>query len=371
MRFFYKRRIKSAGKEGLSGARLRGYNIVMFTIVLTALTAFIIVWLLGSLLIPMLLRLKPAAPSREPVSEPPLPQKKKQQAPQRPPAPTMGGVLILLAVAVATLIFGLNGMEFALPAMVAMLALGVLGFIDDFTKTRSLDSIGLKGYQKIFVEFVIASIVAVWAYRSPMIGPSLYIPFTGGEWDLGVWYIPLAALVVLGMTNAAQLTDGTDGLVTGVSMVYALFMIAILAAMARKANQGGELLLGDNLTGTAVFSSAVAGACIGFLRYNTYPARVQAGSTGSLALGGAVAMLAILSRSILLLPVMGFCLIASMGSVVLQAFSRRREDGKKLFRAVPVNRHFELIGHPAPQIASMYAILTAVLCAICLLPYIR
>jgi phospho-N-acetylmuramoyl-pentapeptide-transferase len=98
---------------------------------------------------------------------------------------------------------------------------------------------------------------------------------------------------------------------------------------------------------------------------------VQAGSSGSFAFGGAVAMLAILSRSLLLLPLMSFCLLASIGSIVLQAFSRTREGGKKLFRAVPIHRHFELTGHPAPQITSMYTILTVVICAVCLLPYFR
>ena len=117
----------------------------------------------------------------------------------------------------------------------------------------------------------------------------------------------------------------------------------------------------------------VAKACagVGFLRYNTYPARVQAGSSGALASGGAVAMLAILSRSILLLPLMSFCLLASLGSVALQALSKTREGGKKLFRAVPIHRHYELLGHPPSQIATMYSILTAVICAFCVLPFFR
>ncbi|NLI54767.1 MAG: phospho-N-acetylmuramoyl-pentapeptide-transferase [Clostridiales bacterium] len=344
----------------------------MFQIILTALTAFVIVWLLGPLLIPVLQRLKPARPEREAEPEQPAPQKKKQpQPPPKPPVPTMGGVMALAAVTVATLIFGLDGMEFALPALVCVLALGVLGFIDDFMRAKSGEPTGLPDYQKLLAELVIAIIVAVWAYRSPLIGSSLHLPFSGKEWDIGVWYVPLVIFVVFTQINAAQFTDGMDGLLTSVTMVYALFMIAILAAMARIANQNGELLLGENLTGTAVFSAAVAGASVGFLCFNAYPARVQAGSSGSLAFGGAVAMLAILSRSILILPVMGFCFAASLGSVILQALSRRREDGKRLFRAVPIHRHFELMGHPAPKIVSMYAIVTAALCAACLLFYLR
>ncbi len=344
----------------------------MFQIILTALTAFAIVWMLGPLVIPLLKRLKPAKPQRE--EEPaPLqqPQKKKQQQPAKPPVPSMGGVLVLAAVTIATLIFGLDGMEFTLPALVVTLALGILGFVDDFLRARGGEEEGLRDYQKLLAECVVAVIVAIWAYRSPLIGPSLRLPVSGGEWDIGFWYVPLVVFVIVSQVNAVQLTDGMDGLMSGVGAVYALFMIAIFAAMARAVNQNGEFLLGENLTGGAVFSAAVAGAGVGFLCYNTYPARVQAGASGSLALGGAVSMLAILSRSILILPVMGFCFAASLGSVILQAISRRRDDGRRLFRAVPIHRHFELSGQPAPKIAAMYTIVTAVLCAVCLLLYLR
>ncbi len=353
-------------------AGLQGYNTDMFQIVLTALTAFAIVWLLGPLLLPLLQRLKPAE-KREPMPEPePSPaQKKKQPPPQKPPVPTMGGLFVLLAVAIATLVFGLDGMEFALPAVVATVALGVLGFVDDFLRVRSLESIGLRDYQKLFAELIIAAVVAVWAYRSPMIGSAIHLPISGGEWDLGFWYVPVVIITFLLQTNAARLTDGLDGLTTNLSVVYCLFMIAIFAALATTANQNGEYLLGSNLKGGAVFAAAVAGAGVGFLRYNAYPARLEPGSTGLLAFGGAVAMIAILSRSILILPLMGFGFAVTMGSVALQALSRRREDGKKLFRAAPLHRHFELSGHPAPRIVSMYTILTAAISAVCLLFYLR
>ena len=358
-------------KKGLSAAGFQGYNTDMFQIVLTALSAFAIVWLLGPLL-PLLQRLKPAE-QREPMPEPepqPTP-KKKQPPPPKPPVPTMGGVFVLLAVAIATIIFGLDGMEFSLPSLVTMLALGVLGFIDDFTRVRSVESIGLRNYQKLFVELIIAAVVAVWAYRSPMIGSSLRLPITGGEWDLGIWYVPVVMATILLQVNASRLSDGLDGMTANLSGIYCLFMIAIFAALATTANQNGEFLLSSNLEGGAVFAAAVGGAGIGFLRYNAYPARLELGSTGSLAFGGAVAMIAILSRSILILPLMGVGFTITIGSVVLQALSRRREDGKKLFRAAPLHRHFELSGHPAPRIVSMYTILTAAISAVCLLFYLR
>ncbi len=346
----------------------------MLYILMTALTALVIVWVLGPLLIPLLARLNLIRPGREDVPEPPpQPTRKKQAAPPKPklPAPTMGGVLVLLAVVTATLIFGLEGMEFALPALVATLALGVLGFADDFIRLRDPDGIGLRAEVLLGAELVVAVIVAVWAYRSPLIGPVLRLPISGRDWDIGGWYIPLVIVLMMLEINAAHLSDGMDGLVSGVSAMYALAMIAILSALAAVANQNGELLQGDNLAGGASFAAAVAGAGIGFLRYNTYPARIQAGSSGSLAFGGAVAMMAVLGRSLIVLPLMSFCLLASIGSVALQALSKLRRNGKGLFRAVPVHRHFELTGHPASQIAAMYTMLTAVICAFCLLPYFR
>ncbi len=345
----------------------------MLKILLTALTAVVIAWLLGPLLIPMLARLNPAKAEREPAPEPPPQQttKKKQAPPPKPPLPTMGGVIVLLSVSIATLIFGLDGMEFALPALVAMLAFGVLGFVDDFIRVRDPDGIGLRASVMVGAELIIAAVIAIWAYRSPFIGSALYLPVSGGEWDIGLWYVPLVMIVIMLEVNSAHLSEGMDGLVSGVSTVYSLFMIAILTAMATVVSQEGEFLLSDNLVVGAIFAAAVSGAGVGFLRYHTYPARIQTGSTGSLAFGGAVAMLAILSRSLIILPLMSFCLIASIGSIVLQSISKTREGGKKLFRAVPIHRHFELSGHPPSQIASMYTILTAVICAFCLLSYFR
>lgn len=343
----------------------------MLKILLTALTAFVIVWLLGPLLIPVLKRLKPERAERDRPPEPPPTTKKKQAPAPRPPAPTMGGVMILFALAIATLMFGLDGMEFSLPALACVLAFGVLGFVDDFMRVRDPEEIGLRAGVMFAIELLIAGIIAIWAYRSPLIGSSLYLPLSGNEWDIGLWYIPLVMLLILAEVNASRLSEGMDGLVCNVSGVYCMAQVGILAAMASLATLNGELLLRENLVGGAILAAALVGASIGFLRYNTYPARIQIGSSGSLAVGGAVAILAILSRSILLLPLMSFCLLASIGSVVLQAFSKTREGGKKLFRAAPIHRHYELTGHPPSQIATMYAIVTAAICAFCLLPYFR
>jgi len=334
----------------------------MFRVLLTALVAFAIVWALGPLFIPLLHRLKFGQIERELGPES---HKKKQGT------PTMGGIMTLLAITVASLIFGVDGMEFVMPALLVTVAFGVVGFLDDFLKIRRKQNLGLRAYQKILAQLLVATLVAIWAYRSPLLGPTLYLPISGGEWNIGGWYIPLVIFVIVAEVNAVNLTDGLDGLATNTTMVYALFMAGIFAVLATSANQEGEMLLGSNYLGMAIFSAAIVGASIGFLIYNTYPARVFMGDTGSLALGGAVSMLAILSRSILILPIMGFCFLGSALSVVLQVATNKLNHGKRMFKMAPIHHHFELKGVPEPRIVVMYTLVTAVLCAICFLPYLR
>lgn len=334
----------------------------MMTYMLSALCAFLIVWALGPLMIPLLRRMKFGQIERE---LGPQSHKKKQGT------PTMGGIMILIAIVAASLIFGLESAEFIMPSLLVTVAFGVIGFLDDFIKIKMKRNLGLRAYQKIIAQFAIAIIVAVWAYRSPLIGPTLYLPVSGGEWDIGAFYIPLVVFVVIAEVNAVNLTDGLDGLASSVTMIYTLAAAVIFIVLTNLARLGGQTLLGVNYEGAAVFAAAVTGACLGFLRYNTWPARVFMGDTGSLALGGAISMLAIMSRSILLLPVMGFCFMGSAVSVILQVASNKLNHGRRMFKMAPIHHHFELKGYPEARIVAMYTILTAVLCGICLLSYLR
>ncbi len=337
------------------------YNTAMFRMLLTALTAFAVVLVLGPIFLPLLHRLKFGQIERE---LGPQSHKKKQGT------PTMGGIMTILSVTAASLFFGLEGMEFLLPTLLVTVAFGVVGFLDDFIKIRMKRNLGLRAYQKIIAQFAIAILAAVWAYRSPLVGPTLYLPISGGEWNIGVYYIPLVVFVIIAEVNAVNLTDGLDGLATNVTMIYALFMAAMFMVLTARANQSGEMLFGANLNGMAIFCAAVVGASLGFLRYNTHPALVFMGDTGALALGGAVSMMAILSRSLIVLPIMGFCFVASALSVVLQVASNKLNHGKRMFKMAPIHHHFELLGVPEPRIVVMYTLLTTLLCAVCLLPYL-
>lgn len=333
----------------------------MFTYLLTALVAFALMLVLGPILIPLLHRLKFGQVERE---EGPASHKQKQGT------PTMGGIAFLIAILIATLLFGMSGMEFTLPALLATFAFGLVGFLDDFIKVKLRRNLGLRAYQKIIAQLGISFVIAFWAYRSPFIGSTLYLPFSGGSWDLGVWYIPAMMFVIIAEVNAVNLTDGLDGLSSSVTLVYALAMAVMFSILGRSATALGKVLYGVNLESMAIFSMAVVGALLGFLRYNCYPARVFMGDTGSLALGGVVSVLAICSRSVLLLPVMGICFVGSAVSVVLQVGSYKLRHGKRIFKMAPLHHHFELSGMHEARIVTMYTIVTAVCCAACLVLFL-
>ncbi len=333
----------------------------MFTYLLTALVAFALMLVLGPILIPLLHRLKFGQVERE---EGPASHKQKQGT------PTMGGIAFLIAILIATLLFGMSGMEFTLPALLATFAFGLVGFLDDFIKVKLRRNLGLRAYQKIIAQLGISFVIAFWAYRSPFIGSTLYLPFSGGSWDLGVWYIPAMMFVIIAEVNAVNLTDGLDGLSSSVTLVYALAMAVMFSILGKSATALGEVLYGVNLESMAIFSMAVVGALLGFLRYNCYPARVFMGDTGSLALGGVVSVLAICSRSVLLLPVMGICFVGSAVSVVLQVGSYKLRHGKRIFKMAPLHHHFELSGMHEARIVTMYTIVTAVCCAACLVLFL-
>lgn len=330
------------------------------------LLAALVTMLLGPVLIPALKRLKFGQTER---TDGPKTHLKKSGT------PTMGGLMILAGLLVGTLAFSLSATEFVLPALLVTTGFGLLGFLDDFLKVRFKNTVGLRAYQKIIGQFCIAAVIALYAYNSPFVGSKLYMPFLNVEWDLGVFYIPFIIFVVVGAVNAVNLTDGLDGLASGVSLIYALTMAVVFYYMAQAvltpadAGTAAQTQYSAELRSMGMFAAAAAGACIGFLRYNSYPARVFMGDTGSLALGGAIACMAIFSRAVLLLAVMGACFVASAVSVILQVGSYKLRK-KRVFKMAPLHHHFELLGYSETKIVSMYMIITTVLCLLGLLAFV-
>ncbi|MFZ5975481.1 MAG: phospho-N-acetylmuramoyl-pentapeptide-transferase [Bacillota bacterium] len=330
----------------------------MHNLIYAILLSFAVSLLLGPVVIPMLRRLK-------------FGQMVRDDGPQthlsKAGTPTMGGVIILLAIVLTCLVLFNGPVEYLLLAVLITLGYGLVGFLDDFIKVIRKRSMGLKAYQKIIGQLGLAIVVALYAYNDPGIGSKLIIPFTGGaEWDMGVWFIPFTVFVVISVVNGVNLTDGLDGLASGVTLLNTFTLGILYVLFMGTANAQGQTLLAGNYGNMLVFAGAVTGACLGFLRFNTYPARVFMGDTGALALGGAVAVLAIMLRVTLLIPVMGLMFVLSDLSVVLQVGSYKLRK-KRVFRMAPLHHHYELKGNPETKVVSMYMLVTTVTCLIALL----
>lgn len=263
--------------------------------------------------------------------------------------PTSGGLIILLGIMAGTAAFTRHYDPNMIAAGICFFGFGLIGFLDDFLKINRKRSLGLRAWQKIVLQLGLSLVIALYAYNH--IGTSLRLPFTAAEWDLGVWYVPFVVLVLIASVNSVNLTDGLDGLASGVSLVYFAAYALIFASVSSPHSEGMLILCG-----------ALVGACLGFLRFNVFPARIIMGDTGSLALGGAVAFAAIISRTALWLPVMGGCFMISSLSDIIQVGSYKLRNKKRVFRMAPIHHHFELMGVPETRIVAMYMIATAILC---------
>ena len=322
---------------------------------------------LGPVVIPMLRRLKFGQSER---SDGPQTHLKKAGT------PTMGGMVFIAGIVVGTLTFTLSATELVLPALLVTVGFALVGFLDDFLKVKYKNTVGLRAYQKIIAQFAIAFIIASYAYKSPFVGPKLYLAFFDVEWDLGLFYIPFVMFVVIAVVNAVNLTDGIDGLASGTSLIVAITLCVVYLYMSAAmklpadAGQAAQTQYSAELQSMAIFAAALAGGCLGFLRYNSFPARVIMGDTGSFALGGGLAMLAIFSRSVLLFPIMGGCFVASAASSVIQVGYFKLTHGKRVFKMAPLHHHFELKGVTETRIVAVYMIVTVFLCLLCLLAYV-
>ncbi len=284
--------------------------------------------------------------------------------------PIMGGLCIALGCVVAFIVAGasLGAWDHMLALLFVALGSMAVGFADDWIKMVKKNHEGLKPMQKIIGQAAVCIGFACYCYFHPEVGSKVIVPFFHVNWDLGIFYIPLLALTVLFMVNSANLQDGLDGILSSVTAVGSIGWAAIALIAASTA------LVVENTT-IAVFALALCGACIGFLRFNHYPATVFMGDTGSMFIGGAVVGMAMLLRQPFLLLMIGFTMVMSSVSVILQRYYfklTRKLTGtpKRLFKMSPIHHHFEMCGMKETQIVLMYAIVTAVLSAIAVLSVI-
>jgi len=277
--------------------------------------------------------------------------------------PTMGGVLILLALSISVLLWSnlTSGLIWLLIGIT--LFFGFIGSVDDFKKIRKKNSKGLSAREKFLLQILGASIVGVYLYIHPEYDGRLSLPFIKGvQPDLGWWYIPFTVLVIVGASNAVNLTDGLDGLATGPivisSSVYLIF--SYLAGHAIMANY----LQIPFVTGAgevAVFCAAMAGACLGFLWFNTYPAEIFMGDVGSLALGGALGSVSIIIKQEILLAIVGGIFVLEAISVILQVGYYKLSGGKRIFLMAPFHHHFEKKGWQEPKVVIRFWIISIIL----------
>lgn len=273
--------------------------------------------------------------------------------------PTMGGIIILAGAIVSSFVFSKGNTGFMIFAVVSMSIFAAIGFWDDFIKLFKKRSLGLRVYQKLILQFSIGFAIAVFAYF--MVGSKLIVPFSDSCIDLGVWYIPFTAFVIVAIVNAVNLTDGLDGLAAGVTLVDTVTFMLIFMVLAGIGGFSSAPADGD-MFNMMIFSASLSGACLGFLMFNRYPAKVFMGDTGSFALGGALVMIGILSRMQLMLPIIGVMFVLSAVSVLIQVGSYKLRK-KRVFKMAPLHHHFELSGMHETKVVAMYMIITAVICA--------
>ncbi len=293
--------------------------------------------------------------------------------------PTMGGSLILFALVISTLLWCNLRNQFVWLTLVVTVGFGIIGFVDDYLKITQKNTKGVPGKIRLVAEFGLAGVALSYIYLSDLMSDSyrlaLQLPFTNFYSDtiyLPAWlYIIFGMIVVVGTANAVNLTDGLDGLAIGPSIINAgTFMIFAYIAGAETTilALGSEQNLAEylhiaHISGSqelAIFCAGMFGAGVGFLWYNTYPASVFMGDVGSLSLGGAIGMLAVLTKNELVLLLVGGLFVVEALSVIIQVGSYKLRK-KRVFRMAPIHHHFELKGWEEPKIIVRFWLITVLL----------
>lgn len=309
-------------------------------IIRTLVISFLITLILGPIVIPLLKKLKIGQSIRE---EGPKSHLSKSGT------PTMGGLIILLALVITVFSSGIIT-EDTYVLILATLGFGLIGLIDDYIIVVKKRNLGLSAGQKMAGQIILAVILAIYQSNTSELGTKVIVPFLQNQYlDLGILYIPFIVFVVVGTVNSVNLTDGLDGLASGITLI----VMSFFSMIALKWGFGS----------TSLFATALAGACLGFLMHNSYPAKVFMGDTGSLALGGAVATTAILLNLPLILPIVGGIYFIETLSVIIQVLSFKL-TGKRVFLMSPLHHHYEHKGWKETKIVSVFWFATVILCLI-------
>ena len=262
--------------------------------------------------------------------------------------PTMGGLVILASILITSLVY-VGRYPDIIPVLFMTLGFGLIGFLDDYIKVVMKRSLGLTPWQKMALQFVVTAVFVYYYFKVAGMDATILIPFVEGKgFTMPTWlFIVFIFIVVLGTVNGVNFTDGLDGLASGVTAIVATFFT--IAALMMNANM-------TPITGSVI------GALLGFLLFNTYPARVFMGDTGSLALGGFVASIALMLRMPLFIVIVGLIYLVEVISVMMQVTYFKLTHGKRIFKMAPIHHHFELCGYSETQVVAAFSIVTALLC---------
>ncbi|MCL2763774.1 MAG: phospho-N-acetylmuramoyl-pentapeptide-transferase [Treponema sp.] len=315
----------------------RVFGYLTFRSAFAALTTLSICFIFGGKIIESLRRLK-------------IGQSIRQDGPAthllKSGTPTMGGIFIILSVVIAMLFWGNLQNKAIWITLGAFVAFGAIGFIDDFLKVKRHNSEGLPALAKLVLQFTVAiTIVLVIYYTGGDETTALYIPFFKDPvFDMGIWWIPFAVLLVVGESNAVNFSDGLDGLLAGL-LIVVFITLAILTYISGRFDYSNYLGIPfiPEAAELTVFCLAAAGACVGFLWFNAHPAEVFMGDVGSLSLGGVIAVISLIAKKEILIFVIGGVFVLEIASVIIQVISFKLRK-KRVFKMAPLHHHYELMG---------------------------
>ncbi len=328
------------------------FRYITFRTIMATLTALMISFLLGRPLIDYLREFQIGQMIREDGPKSHL---------NKSGTPTMGGVLILFAMTISCLLWTrLDNIYFYIVLGVT-LSYGGIGFLDDYLKIVRKSHKGLSPKQKFGLQLIIGAVVGLALWLDPIFKTTLAVPFFKNvNPDLGIWYIPFAALVIAGASNAVNLTDGLDGLAIGPVMICAAtYLLFAYIAGHLKLSHYLQVAYVPGSGELCVMCGAMLGAGMGFLWYNAYPAEVFMGDVGSLSLGGLLGAVAVVTKHEILLAIAGGVFVIETISVILQVASFKT-TGKRIFNMAPIHHHFELKGWPEPKVIVRFWIISIV-----------
>ncbi|WP_297421036.1 phospho-N-acetylmuramoyl-pentapeptide-transferase [Clostridium sp.] len=318
----------------------------MTLIILGILSSFFITFLIGKLFIPIIRTLNLGQNIRP---EGPKNHQKKAGT------PTFGGIIFILSSIVITLVLCKGYKSEGMISLYALLIFGLVGLIDDILKKLHKHNEGLTPMQKMFLLLIASWIFAFYAYNTPSIGSSIYVPIINTAVDIKLMYIPFIVFYYICTTNAVNLTDGLDGLCSTITIIVMIFLLILSFSLKHYS--------------LSVFCGIIVGCLLAFLIFNAFPAKIIMGDTGSLALGGAIATVAMILKTPLVVIIIGGIYVVETLSVVIQITSFKLY-GKRVFKMAPIHHAFELSGFHETKIVAIFSIVTVLLCLIAFLLFL-